>query len=526
MNSTDTLNDVFERAYKNYSNRTAPVFFNYRMTYGELEQWAGIFAKFLHREGIGKGDRVAMLLPNCPQMVIAYLGALRAGAIVAALSPLESPEEVSKMVAQADPAIFISLKDFHDYNKTVATSPSFRGKMMVIGLGDFLSFFTGLLYDVKNLFHVGSFTGPTWVEMANCGAPRKKVQGLLPSDTALLQFTGGTTGILKAAELTHSNLVNNAEQAAAVLGEVLTTDSVFLGVLPMFHVYGLSVCMNIALSRGCKVILVPRFNAKEVIRLIEKERVTIMPAIPRIFSTLLREKAPASRYRSLKACFSGAGELNGKLKKEFEAYTGAKIFEGYGLSETSPVALVNTPTANKDGSLGRPVPGTEVKLVDEEICIRGPQVMKGYWNKPEETREVLSEDGWLATGDLGTVDEDGFYWFIDRKKDMIKIKGHNVYPSEIEKVIMRIGNVAEVAVVGIPDRDLGEKIVACVVLKDGIPILEPRLREQIVLSHCRKEGLDSIKMPQEIRFIKEIPKHPILPKVFKRKLREMLQGGR
>lgn len=516
MNSTDTLNDVFERAYRNYARRTALVFFNHRMTYGELEQRAGRFAKFLHREGIEKGDRVAMLLPNCPQMVIAYLGTLRAGAIVSALSPLDGPKEVNEMVTQADPKIFISLKDFHIRNKAVATNPRFKGNMMVIGLGDFLPFIKGLLYEVKNLFHVGAFTGPTWAEMERCGAPRRKIEDLSPRDTAVLQFTGGTTGVLKAAELMHSNLVNNAEQAAAVLGEVLTSDSVFLGVLPMFHVYGLSVCMNIALSRGCTVVLVPRFNAKEAARLIEKERVTIMPAIPRIFSALLKEKIPASRYRSLKVCFSGAGALDGELKKEFEAYSGAKIFEGYGLSETSPLVLVNTPSANKNGSLGKPVPDTEVKIVDEELFIRGPQVMKGYWRNPAETKEVLSEDGWLATGDMTEVDEDEFYWFIDRKKDMIKINGHNVYPSVTEKVIMAHPKVQEVAVVGVPDRNLGERIIACVVLK------EDNVRPEEILVFCRKEGLASINVPQEVRFVKEIPKHPILPKILKRQLLEML----
>ncbi len=510
-----TLNDLFERAFKRYPQRVAISFFGKNITYGELDYLAGQFAKFLKNQDIGHGDRVAMLLPNCPQLVIAYLGILRVGGIVVALSPLATSDEILEMVQQVQPSIFISLKDFHEQNKEVALNPIYKGQMMIISLADYLPIGLGILYWLKNLKNLGFFGGPRWNDAMDCPPTKRRIR-ISPRDTAVLQFTGGTTGGLKAAELMHFNLVNNARQAASVLGDLVSPESVFLGVLPIFHVYGLSVCLNIALSNGSKVVLLPSFKAKQVIKTVIRERVNILPAIPKIFSALLKAGASSEAYQTLRICFSGAGPLDGKLKKEFQLWTGAQICEGYGLSETSPIALVNTPSANKDGSLGRPVPDTEVKIVNEELFIHGPQVMKGYWGKQRETHEVLDREGWLATGDMARVDEDGYYWMTDRKKDMIKINGHNVYPSEIEKVIAGHPKVQEVAVVGMPDRDLGERIVACVVSKDG------KLKAEEILAFCRKEGLPSIKIPQEVRFVKEIPKNPMLGKVLKKELRAML----
>ncbi|TSC89868.1 MAG: long-chain acyl-CoA synthetase [Parcubacteria group bacterium Gr01-1014_3] len=522
-----TLNDLFNRASRLYPDHPAISFFDFELSYSQLDMRAGQFANFLKKKGIGYGDRVGMILPNCPQLVIAYRGALRAGAIVVMMNPLASSDEILEMVQQTKPSIVISLKDFREHNYEIANFATYDGMLMVISLADYLPLITGMLYGAKNLvgktWHwarnpndIGFFVGPRWHETESC-APTKTNGEVKPSDTAVLQFTGGTTGGLKAAELTHYNLVNNANQAAAILGDLVSPESVFLGVLPIFHVYGLSVCLNIAFSHGSKVVLLPRFNAKQVIKTIISEKVNILPAIPKIFSALLKTGVSSDAYRTLRACFSGAGALDGKLKQEFQSWTGAKIFEGYGLSETSPIAMVNTPEANRDGSLGRPVPDTEAKIVDDELFIRGPQVMRGYWGKRQATHEVLDRDGWLATGDMARMDDDGFYWMTDRKKDMIKIRGENVYPSEIEKVIKRHVNVAEVAVVGIPDRDLGEKIVACVVLKDG------KTKAEEILAFCRKEGLASIKIPQEVRFVKEIPKNPILGKVLKKELRAMIQ---
>ena len=528
-----TLNDLFERAFKLYPDHTVISYCDFEMTYGQLDIRAGQFANFLKKKGIGYGDRVGMILPNSPQLVIAYLGTLRVGAIVVMMNPFANSDDILEMVQQTKPSIIISLKDFRKHNYEIANFATYNGLLMVISLADYFPLGLGIKYWLKNTFwdgprywiknphRIGFFVGPRWDETERC-APTRTSCGLKSTDTAVLQFTGGTTGGLKAAELTHYNLVNNTNQALSVLGDLVSEDSVFLGALPLFHVYGLSVCLNIVLSRGCKLVI-PRPRKKpnpvNLLKTIMAERVTILPSLPKIFSLILKAGAPKEYCRSLKVCFSGAGALNGELKKEFEEYSGAKIFEGYGLSETSPIALVNTPAANRDGSLGKPVPDTEVKIVNEELYIRGPQVMRGYWGKHRETHEVLDREGWLATGDMARVDEDGFYWMTDRKKDMIKIRGENVYPSEIEDVIKRHSGVAEVAVVGIPDRDLGERIVACVVKKNE------KLKAEEILSFCRKEGLASIKMPQEVRFIKEIPKNPILGKILKKELRTMIQKG-
>ncbi len=523
----NTLNDLFENAFKMYPDRVAISFYGKKITYRQLDYLAGQFAKFLKSRGIGYGERVALLLPNCPQLVIAYLGTLRVGGIMVALNPLSTTDEILEMVQQVKPSIFISLQDFRKHNYEVAQHPIFEGDMMVISLANYLPLGTGMLYWAKNFVgrlwhwvknpkHIGFFPGPQWQDVEDSPPTKRRIK-ISPRDTAVLQFTGGTTGSVKAAELTHYNLVNNAKQSLAVLGDLVSENSVFFGALPLFHVYGLSVCLNIALSRGCTVVIPrPKSTPKQLVKTIMREQVSVLPSFPKIISSIITTGLPKESYRSLKVCFSGAGALDSKLKAEFQALTGAPIYEGYGLSETSPVVSVNTPGANKDGSLGKPVPDTEIKIVDEELFVRGPQVMKGYWRKQNETNVVLDREGWFATGDMVRMDEDNFPYLTDRKNDMVKVRGEKVFPSDIEKVIALHPKVQEVAVIGAPDRDLGERIVAFVVPKEG------NLKVEEILAFCRKEGLTSNRMPQEIRFIKEIPKNQMLGKVLKKELRKMI----
>ena len=517
MNSNMTIPNIFRETVSNHPNETALVFYDKKITYQELSDLSSRFAFFLRDRNIKPGDRVAFLLPNCPQLVAGYLGALRAGCIAVSLNPLATTDELSEMLDQAQPKLLVTLKDFHKHNAVLCKIMPLKTEMMVVGLDDYLPWHLKLLYRLKNLRHSLPDETLRWRDIfwaKGCAASTH----ITPSDLAVLQFTGGTTGVSKAVMLTHSNLVNNAMQAMGSVGGAITPASVFMGAIPFFHVYGLSVCMNIALAQGCSVVLTPRFNAKQVIRLMLKHKVTIFPGIPRMFSVMLKERECAGlKEGPLQLCFSGAGALDKDVKREFESGTGAKIVEGYGLSETSPIVSVNPIYGSRPGSLGLPVAGTEVKIVDGELLVRGPQVMVGYWDKPKETAEVLSRDGWFSTGDMVQMDKDGFLWLTDRKKDLIKTRGENVYPSEIEKVLTGYGMIQEAAVIGVPDRDLGERIVAFVT---PLPMFQGRLKalnSQEIIMFCEK-CLPAIKVPSCVIAVDELPKN-ILGKVLKKELR-------
>ncbi len=519
MDSTRTIPKLFEDTVNKYHNKTALIFYDKEITYQELFALSSQFVLFLQARNIKPGDRVAFLLPNCPQLVIGYLGALRAGCVVVSLNPLATTGELTEMLNQAKPKLLVTLKDFHHHNAVLYHTRPYWTEMMVIGLDDYLPWYLKPLYRLKNLRN--GLPGKTF-KWRDIFKPRDWFApvNVQPSDLAVLQFTGGTTGTSKAVMLTHSNLVNNTLQAMGSVGDAITPGSVLMGAIPFFHVYGLSVCMNIALAQGCLVVLTPRFNAKQVIRLILKHRVTIFPGIPRMFSVMLKEREFDKLKKSwLGLCFSGAGALDGEVKREFETRTRAIIVEGYGLSETSPIVSINPLFNGKSGSLGLPVAETKVKVVDGELLISGPQVMAGYWEKPQETAEVLSQDGWLATGDMARIDDDGFLWLTDRKKDLIKTRGENVYPSEIEKVLTQYSGIQEAAVVGVPDRDLGEKIVAFVT---PIPMFRGRLKElnsQEIVKFCGKH-LPAIKIPSCVIAVDELPKN-LLGKVLKKELRKL-----
>lgn len=520
MNRDLTLNNLFAKSFIEHSHKTALIFYNREITYGELFFDAIGFADFLRSNHVSPGARVALLLPNCPQFVIAYMGTLQAGCIVVALNPLVSSEEIIAMIKDADPAVIVTLKDFDRHNRAISENLKDNQRLVMVNLGDYLPAFLKIGYHIKNALKCAPWQGISWkTAMASSvsNLTDKIWPVVKPDDLAVLQFTGGTTGSPKAAMLTHSNLVNNALQALEHVGDLINENSVFLGVLPFFHVYGLSVCLNMALIKGCTIVIEPKFNSKRVLKLIEEKKVTIFPGIPRMSSALLKnERIHKTRFDSLKVCVNGAGALDPEIKKEFERVTGVKVIEGYGLSEASPVVSINPVVGEKAGSLGLLLSETAARLVDGELFISGPQVMAGYWQKPEETKEVL-KDGWLATGDMVRIDADGFLWMEDRKKDMIKIRGENVYSQEIERVIIQHSSVAEAAVIGLPDQDLGEKIVACVILKSDWNGKAPELEIQ---NFCKKL-LPRFKVPKEIKIFTELPKN-ILGKVLKKELRKTL----
>ncbi|MEK7590102.1 MAG: long-chain fatty acid--CoA ligase [Patescibacteria group bacterium] len=521
MNRDLTLNNLFAKSFVENNHKTALVFYDREITYGKLFFDAIAFADFLRANNALPGSRVVLLLPNCPQFVIAYMGTLQAGCVVVALNPLVSSEEIVAMIKDADPEVIVTLKDFDRHNRFISENLSDKQRLVMVGLGEYLPTFLKIGYNIKNILKCAPWQGMSWKTAMNSRLDERIWPVVRPDNLAVLQFTGGTTGSPKAAMLTHSNLVNNALQALEHVGDLINENSVFLGVLPFFHVYGLSVCLNMALIKGCKIVIEPKFNSKRVLKLIEEKKVTIFPGIPRMSSALLKnERIHKTCFDSLKVCVNGAGALDPEIKKEFEQVVGVKVLEGYGLSEASPVVSINPFVGEKAGSLGLLLPGTVAKVAEGELFISGPQVMAGYWQKPEETQEVL-KDGWLATGDMVRIDKDGFLWMEDRKKDMIKIRGENVYSQEVEKVIMRHPSVEEAAVIGLPDKDLGEKIVACVVLKSD---WSGKTTEADIQDFCRK-NLPKFKTPKEIKIFMELPKN-ILGKVLKKELRKILNESR
>lgn len=512
-----TIIDLFLDSAYRYPAKTALKFYKSQMTYGELDILSIQFAKFLIVNGLKVGDRVAIILPNCPQFVIAYLGILRAGGVVAALNPLLKADEHLNLIQQSNPKFVLSLQDFTRSNRVISSNLRGDQKFVLVSLGRYLPLGLSCLYRLKNLLNFKPSQAYCWDWLM-----RQDWVGHLPDldpdSLAVLQFTGGTTGIPKAAKLTHKNLFSNAFQAMGFIGDLINEDSVLMGVIPFWHVFGLSVCLNIAIAKGSKVILMVKFDASRLLKLMEKERVTLFPSVPRIFSVLLGKlRTIKTDFSALLLSVSGAGALDGEVKSEFEKVTGTKIIEGYGLSEASPIVSINPPDNARSGSLGRLVADTEAKIVEGELWIRGPQVMAGYWEKLDETAEVLTPDGWLKTGDMVRIDPEGFLWMEDRKKDLIKVRGENVYPKEIEDVINRCHRVQESAVVGMPDKDYGERIVACVVLK---PDYRDKTSVDFLLGFCQ-DGLPKYKCPQTIKFFDELPK-TILGKVLKKDLRKML----
>ncbi|MDP3999701.1 MAG: AMP-binding protein [bacterium] len=566
MNYNQTVPELFAQTVQRYPNKDA-ILFHGRFTYSDLDKMSDEFAKVLLMNGIYKGDRVSLLLPNSVHFDVAFLGILKIGAVVSAMNPLVSTPEILEMAKQAKPTMIITLDiaPFYAHNQAIYKSLKPNQIMMVCDLRDYFSPILKILYTLKtwrdkHFLGISSEDGrrsvyswgywkrdslsqkyllpdnPTMAALTKKNCPT-------PDDLAVLQSTGGTTGIPKFAMLSHRNIISNTLQALAhvnATGQLVTKDSIFLGVLPFFHVFGLSVCLNLAFAVGATVVIMPKFDSAEALKLIKKYGVDIFPAITRMYAALVAFGSKDSEKcrtmcASLRLCFSGAGALDLAVKAQWEKMTGKEITEGYGLSEASPIVSFNPIGEGKTGSMGTLVPDTELKLVHQdtgepvgwdesgELWIRGPQVMMGYWQNEEETRMALREGGWLATGDIVRY-HDGYLWFVDRKKDMVKINGENVYPKSIEDVIRTCPIVADVAVFGVPDKETGEQLVACVVLNDkaegALKYTDSALTDAIH-GHCRNNHLAGIKIPKRVVSVPEIPK-TVVGKVLKRVLKENL----
>ena len=537
-----TLWKLFEEAAQEHPDKAALIFYGRKLSYLEIEKAANRLCHSFDVLGLKKGDRVAFVAANTPHVPIAFLAAWKMGLVVAAVNPLEKPEAVVANLKLADPKVILVLENFTQHTRAIqadAELSSVRRCRISISAADFLPWKLRLGYKLKNTFKKPANFPKDWKWLCGLSAPgvwSRPSNVPKADDLAVLQFTGGTSGTPKAAMLTHANLVANTDQAIRHINrnkEVVGKDSVFLGVLPFFHVYGLSVCLNMAFTLGSTVVLLPKFEAKEVLSTVQKYQINIFPGIQRMFAALvvsIQESGPIYQYllskeyfRHLKLCFSGAGKLNPQTRSAFERFAGCPIVEGYGLSEASPIISVSTVEQNRPGSLGTLVPDTEMKIMDDgELWVRGPQVMKGYWRNEVETGSALPGDGWLATGDIVRQDAEGVLWMIDRKKDMIKVNGENIYPQEIEKSILTCEIVSDAAVIGLPDEISGERVVACVVLKSLDPATdqEREFLTKRIIQHCRELGLKGPSLPAEVRFVDDIPKN-IVGKVLKFELKKM-----
>jgi len=522
-----------EKSAEAHPRNTAIIFLGKEITYQELNDAADRFANALYNMGIRKGDIVALYLPNLPQFVIGYYGALKAGATVTAVSPLYKERELEFQLNNSEAKVIVTLDVLFSRFKAVWRKTDIK-YAIVTGMKDymprfkaFLDSLLGKIPSAKVEREPNVYFFKELIEKSPAEPPKVSIDP--KEDLAVLQYTGGTTGTPKGAMLTHINLVSNAIMYAAWL-RGKPAEEVFLAVLPLFHIYGMTVAMNTPIYLAGKVVMLPRFNPVEVFKAIEEYRVTVFCGVPTMYALLINHP-DVGEYdcTSIKFCISGAAPLPPEVQKRFMEITGGVLVEGYGLTEASPVTHCNPldPTMKtvKIGSIGLPWPDTEAKIVDVktgkkelppgeagELIVKGPQVMKGYWKMPEETAEVL-RNGWLYTGDIGKMDEDGYFYIIDRKKDLIKYKGYSVYPRELEDVLYEHPAVKLCAVAGKPDPVAGEIPKAFIVLKEGAKATEEEIIKFV------KERVAPYKAIREVEFRKELPM-TMVGKVLRRVLRE------
>lgn len=465
------------------------------VSYRALEQSSARMAGLLHDRGVKPGDRVAIMLPNVPEFAVAYFGVLRAGGIVVPMNPLQKSREVAYYLGDSDAQLLFAWDAFADEARNGAQQD--RTEVVVVGPGAFDTVLAS-------------------------APPVEDLADRQEDDTAVILYTSGTTGRPKGAELTHANLTRNCDIVATDLVR-LTSDDVIFGGLPLFHAFGQTCTLNAAVASGACLTLLPRFDAGKALGILSEHGVTVFAGVPTVFSRLLRQPdRDAYDVSRLRVSVTGGAAMPVEVLHDFQAAFGCPVLEGYGMSETSPVASFQTlQAAPKPGSVGTPIRGVHMRVVDNdgrevpqgetgEIVIRGHNVMKGYWQRPEETAAAI-RDGWFCTGDLGRVDQDGYFWIVGRKKDVIIRGGYNVYPREVEDVLYEHPAVADAAVIGLPDSDLGEEVGAAVVLKPGARTTADELREYV------KRQVAAYKYPRKVWIVDALPKGPT-GKILKREI--------
>ena len=526
-----TVSDALRKTAAEYPDKTALIFLDAKITYKKLNDMVNSFATALIDMGVKPGDKVAMLLPNMPQIVAASYGAWRAGAVVVMNNPLYTDHELEYQLNNSESTVLVTMDLLAP--RMIALRPKTEVKKIIVAhIRDHLGFPKKQLLPIvaKDKHRDIPKTAEVyeWLDVIKkypASDPKISVDF---NSLANLQYTGGTTGVSKGVMLTHSNLSCNVQQIRAWFPDFGKGELIMAGILPFFHSFGLTTVMNFTIWMAGTDILIPRPEPLVILQAIQKYKINFYPAVPTIYVGLLNHPDIAKYdISSIKGCFSGAAPLPVEVIKEFEAKTGAQICEGYGLSETSPVATINPwGGKTKAGSIGLPVPDTELKIVDldqgtkempagepGEVIIRGPQVTSGYYNMPDESAKTV-RNGWLFTGDIGQMDEDGYFYIVDRKKDMIIAGGYNIYPRDIDEVLFEHPKIMEACAIGIPDTYRGETVKAFVVLKPG-----ESMTSEDVIEYC-KQKLAKYKVPTQVEFIETLPKSGV-GKILRKELRAM-----
>ena len=514
-----SLHGLLHETAKRYPEKIAIAYREEEITYAQLETFSNQFANALAELGLKKGDRMALFLPNTPQFLIAYFGALKAGAVVTAISPMNREREVEYQLNDSSAQSIVMLDSSYPIVEKVKKNTLLKHIIM-----------TSMNTDgSQNTPTPNTLSFQKLLKNSPSTAPSVKISPL--EDLAALQYTGGTTGTAKGAMLTHFNLVSNALAFAAWIRGTMTRET-FLTALPLFHIYGMTTSMTVPLSLAAKMVLIPKFEPAKVLETIQKQKVTVFCGVPTMYSVLLANP-DLGKYdlTSIRVCISGASSLPPQIQKKFMDITGGFLAEGYGLTEASPVTHCNPVDRSmktvKVGSIGLPLPDTEAKIVDletgqktlsqgeiGELAVKGPQVMKGYWNKPEETALVL-RNGWLLTGDIARIDQEGYFYITDRKKDLIKYKDYSVYPREIEDILYEHPAVKLCAVVGKKDSATGEVPKAFIVLKEGMVASTKEIMAFV------NDKIAPYKAIRDVEFRKELPISGA-GKVLRRQLKEQM----
>ncbi len=537
--SPKCLTDFLDQSAESFPDRPALIFQGYRVDYRKLKEMVDRFAACLSDFGVEKGDAVAILLPNIIPCVVAYYAILRIGAVAVMNNPLYSDRELDHQFNDSGAKVLVTLDLLG--NRMIDLRPKTGIRQIIhTSLGDYLPFPKNLLFplvakkknlaaDVKSAPDVYK-----WKALMSKYPPSPPRVDLTHDDIAMYQYTGGTTGVSKGVMLTHGNLSRQVQQLITWFPGFDRGAETMLGALPFFHVFGLSTSMNLSILAAWANVLVPKPQPDQLLDAINRFKPTFAPLVPTMYIGILNHPGLGKAdITSIKGCFSGSAPLPLEVIRDFEKRTGAVIVEGYGLTETTPVTHINPfGGRRKAGSIGVPIPDTEARLVSiedgaddvqvgepGELLVRGPQVMKGYLNMPEETENVLTPDGWLHTGDIAKMDEEGYFYIVDRKKDMIISGGYNVYPRDIDEVFYQHPKVQEACSVGIPHPTRGEAMKTFVVLKEN----ETATREEL-MDYCR-ERLAKYKWPMEIEFRDELPKTNV-GKILRKELRAEEQARR
>ena len=536
---SQTLPEMLAASVAAYGKKTALEFFGATTTYRELGDQVSRAAEGLRRLGVRAGDRVALILPNSPQHVVAFYAALRLGAIVIEHNPLYTPRELRHQFEDHGARFAIVWDKIAD---TVAEFPSDLALEHIVSVDITAALPLGKRLALRlpvakaraaraQLTAAPTSKRPTaWAKLLTRGTLSRKHRGPQLDDIALLQYTSGTTGTPKGAVLTHANLRANAMQGRAWVPGLHDGEETFYGVLPLFHAYGLTLCLTFAMSIGAKLVLFPKYDLELVAAAAKKSPPTFLPAVPPIYDQLARAAARGTiDLTSVRFAISGAMSLPVATVDRWEAATGGLLVEGYGMTESSPVALGNPiGPSRRPGTVGVPFPSTDIRVVDPEdpsvdrplgeageLLLRGPQVFQGYWNRPGDTAETLLRGGWLRTGDIATVSTDGFVTIVDRLKEIIITGGFNVSPSEVEDVLTSHPDIAGAAVVALPKSQGGEDVAAAIVLRDGVQ-LEP----EAIRDFC-KTRLAAYKVPRRVIVVDDLPRS-LIGKVLRREVRERL----